>query len=199
MFNLDPTHDDPVLAIRDAHRGWPCSCRPFAFAEDGCMRPLGDVCVPPPVLRLRQPEAPQPHPGHARRGRPIRRRHCTPFVVLLQETNVHVFLLLNGGNVPSGLSLSVVCVGPRLGGNKLLEYELQVGGPGAGRTGSLALSASGPVACAVCTRIWRGTTQRRVPVGARHVLELLRRRLHQSVTVNARMLTIDRRNLMPSH
>ncbi|KAF8758202.1 hypothetical protein HU200_010566 [Digitaria exilis] len=83
-------------------------------------------------------------------------RHRTPFVVLLQETDVCVLLLLNGGNVSSGLSLSVVCVGPRLGGNKSLEYELQVGGPGAGRTGSLALSASGPVACAACTRIWAG-------------------------------------------
>ncbi|KAF8765539.1 hypothetical protein HU200_008450 [Digitaria exilis] len=124
MCNLDPTHDDPVLAIRDAHRGWPCSCRPFAFAEDGCMRPLGHSSATKRMCVCPLP-SPQPHPGHARRGRPIRRRHCTPFVVLLQETNVHVFLLLNGGNVPSGLSLSVVCVGPRLGGNKLLEYELQ--------------------------------------------------------------------------
>ncbi|CAL4977529.1 unnamed protein product [Urochloa decumbens] len=74
-------------------------------------------------------------------------RRSAPFRVLLHETDRRVFLLLNGGDVPSGRSLSVVCVGPRPGGNKSLEYELQVGG------GALALSASGPVPC---TRLWAG-------------------------------------------
>lgn len=36
----------------------------------------------------------------------------TPFRVLLHATDASVFLL-NGGDVPSGRSLSVVCVGPR--------------------------------------------------------------------------------------
>nr|CAB3476478.1 unnamed protein product [Digitaria exilis] len=83
-------------------------------------------------------------------------RRGAAFVVLLQETDARVFLLLNGGDVPSGRSLSVVCVGPRLAGNKSLEYELRVvvvGGGGAGMSGSLSLSASGPVAC---TRLWAG-------------------------------------------
>ncbi|RLN33646.1 hypothetical protein C2845_PM03G31030 [Panicum miliaceum] len=48
-------------------------------------------------------------------------RHGTPFRVLLHETDARVFLLLNGG-VSSGRSLSVVCVGPRPGGNRSLEY-----------------------------------------------------------------------------
>lgn len=80
-------------------------------------------------------------------------RRSTPFVVPLQETDARVFLLPNGGDVPSGRSLSVVCVGPRLGGNKSLEYELRVVGSGRGMTGALALSATGPVAC---TRMWAG-------------------------------------------
>ncbi|KAF8724584.1 hypothetical protein HU200_020849 [Digitaria exilis] len=79
-------------------------------------------------------------------------RRGTPLVVLLQETDARVFLLLNGGDVPSGRSLSVVCVGPRLGAGKSMEYELRVVG-GRGGTGALSLSASGPVAC---TRMWAG-------------------------------------------
>ncbi|CAO2193431.1 unnamed protein product [Urochloa humidicola] len=77
-------------------------------------------------------------------------RRSTPFRVLLHETDKRVFLLLNGGDVPSGRSLSVVCVGPRPGGNKSMEYELRVAG---GEHGGLALSASGPVPC---TRFWAG-------------------------------------------
>ena len=81
-------------------------------------------------------------------------RRGTPFRVLLHETDARVFLLLNGGGVPSGRSLSVVCVGPRPCGNKSLEYTLQVGGGGEpGALGALALSASGPVPC---TRRWAG-------------------------------------------
>jgi E3 ubiquitin-protein ligase SIAH1 len=80
-------------------------------------------------------------------------RRGTPFRVLLHETDGRVFLLLNGGGVPSGRSLSVVCVGPRPGGNRSLEYTLQVGGSGGGEPGALALSASGPVPC---TRLWAG-------------------------------------------
>nr|CAB3449762.1 unnamed protein product [Digitaria exilis] len=121
---------------------------PFAFAEHGCMRPLGHssatkrMCVCPlpccgyASLKLRDriqgthavaaPSGGGDHVVVSLVGSPeVMLRHRTPFVVLLQETDVCVLLLLNGGNVSSGLSLSVVCVGPRLGGNKSLEYELQ--------------------------------------------------------------------------
>jgi E3 ubiquitin-protein ligase SIAH1 len=47
-----------------------------------------------------------------------------------------VFLLVNGSDVPSERSLSVVCVDPRPNGNRSLEYKLHVRG-----AGSLALSA----------------------------------------------------------
>jgi E3 ubiquitin-protein ligase SIAH1 len=67
-------------------------------------------------------------------------RRSTPFpVLLMRATNAdaaRVFLLVNGSDVPSGRSLSVVCVDPRPNGNRSLEYELHVRG-----AGSLALSA----------------------------------------------------------
>ncbi|KAL6626634.1 hypothetical protein ACP70R_030360 [Stipagrostis hirtigluma subsp. patula] len=76
----------------------------------------------------------------------------TPFRVLVKHgIDVGVFLLLNGGDVPSGRSLSVVSVGSRPAGNAALEYKLEVsagGGPG-----GLSLSASGPVPF---TRRWAG-------------------------------------------
>jgi E3 ubiquitin-protein ligase SIAH1 len=79
-------------------------------------------------------------------------RRSTPFRVLLMRATdadaARVFLLVNGGDVPSGRSLSVVCIGPRPGENRSLEYRLHVRG-----AGSLALSASGPVPC---TRLWAG-------------------------------------------
>ncbi|XP_021311770.1 putative E3 ubiquitin-protein ligase SINA-like 6, partial [Sorghum bicolor] len=75
----------------------------------------------------------------------------TPFEVLLDPVDRCVFLLLNGGDVPSGRSLSVVCLGPRPMANQLLEYKLKVGG--AGEPGALSLSASGSVPC---MRRWAG-------------------------------------------
>jgi E3 ubiquitin-protein ligase SIAH1 len=75
----------------------------------------------------------------------------TPFEVLLDPVDRRVFLLLNGGDVRSGRSLSVACLGPRPPANQLLEYKLEVGGDG--EPGALSLSASGSVAC---MRSWAG-------------------------------------------
>ncbi|OQU86437.1 hypothetical protein SORBI_3003G091200 [Sorghum bicolor] len=74
-----------------------------------------------------------------------------PFKVLLDPVDRRVFLLLNGGDIRSGRSLSVVCLGPRPAANQLLEYKLKV--CGAGKPGSLSLSASGSVPC---MRSWAG-------------------------------------------
>ncbi|CAL4957865.1 unnamed protein product [Urochloa decumbens] len=109
-------------------------------------------------------------------------RRSTPFRVLLHETDRRVFLLLNGGDVPSGRSLSVVCVGPRPGGNKSLEYELQVGEHG----GALALSASGPVPC---TRLWAGHHPTEAFL---FVPDAYWSSGCVSVTVHVRKLTVDR-------
>ncbi|WVZ72045.1 hypothetical protein U9M48_020563 [Paspalum notatum var. saurae] len=81
---------------------------------------------------------------------PVTLRRSAPFRVLLHAVDTRVFLLLNGGDVPSGRSLSVVCLGRRPAGNRALQYRLEVG---AGEPGALSLSASGPVAC---TRRWAG-------------------------------------------
>ncbi|KAL6847809.1 hypothetical protein ACP4OV_021937 [Aristida adscensionis] len=67
----------------------------------------------------------------------------TPFRVLLHTIYKRAFLLLNGGDVPSGRSLSVVCVGPRPAADGALEYKMEVAG--GEPEGALSLSASGPV------------------------------------------------------
>ncbi|CAO2185433.1 unnamed protein product [Urochloa humidicola] len=72
------------------------------------------------------------------------------FRVLLHAPDSRVFLLLNGGGVPSGRSLSLLSLGPRPAGGGPLEYTIVVRGGGGG---ALSLSASGPVPCA---RRWAG-------------------------------------------
>uniref|UniRef100_A0A0D9Y2M3 E3 ubiquitin-protein ligase n=1 Tax=Oryza glumipatula TaxID=40148 RepID=A0A0D9Y2M3_9ORYZ len=62
-----------------------------------------------------------------------------PFHVLLREEDSRVFLLLNGGDVPKGRSLSVVCVAAA-GEAELYTMAVSGGAPGA-----LSLSASGSV------------------------------------------------------
>jgi E3 ubiquitin-protein ligase SIAH1 len=59
-------------------------------------------------------------------------RSRQPFLVLLDRVERRVFLLLNGGDVRSGRSLSVVCLGPRPAANKSLEFKLEVGVAGDG-------------------------------------------------------------------
>ncbi|XP_066310924.1 putative E3 ubiquitin-protein ligase SINA-like 6 [Miscanthus floridulus] len=78
-------------------------------------------------------------------------RRSMPFMVLLDRVERRVFLLLNGGDVRSGRSLSVVCLGPRPAANKSLELKLEVGV--AGEPGALSMSATGSVAC---MRSWAG-------------------------------------------
>jgi E3 ubiquitin-protein ligase SIAH1 len=75
-----------------------------------------------------------------------------PFKVLLDHLERRVFLLLHGGDVRWGRSLSVVCLGPRPAANKPLEYKLEVGGA-AGVPGALSLSATGSLPC---VRSWAG-------------------------------------------
>ncbi|CAD6341096.1 unnamed protein product [Miscanthus lutarioriparius] len=77
-------------------------------------------------------------------------RRSRPFMVLLDSVDRRVFMLLNGGDIRSGQSLSVVCLGQRPAADQLLEYKLEVGG--AGQLGVLSLSA-----CSVpCVRSWAG-------------------------------------------
>lgn len=82
-------------------------------------------------------------------------RRTTPFRVLLHARDSRVFLLLNGGGVPLGRSLSLVSIGPRPAAGRALEYTMVVhaGGGENGGGGALSLSASGPVPC---TRRWTG-------------------------------------------
>uniref|UniRef100_A0A0E0BWA8 Uncharacterized protein n=1 Tax=Oryza meridionalis TaxID=40149 RepID=A0A0E0BWA8_9ORYZ len=61
------------------------------------------------------------------------------FHVLLREEDSSVFLLLNGGDVPKGRSLSVVCVAAA-GEAELYTMAVSGGAPGA-----LSLSVSGSV------------------------------------------------------
>ncbi|TVU22157.1 hypothetical protein EJB05_31839 [Eragrostis curvula] len=73
------------------------------------------------------------------------------FRVLLHPPDSRVFLLLNSGEIQSGRSLSLLCVGPRPADDQALEYTMEVR---AGRKpGALSLSASGTV---TCTRRWQG-------------------------------------------
>ncbi|XP_066382660.1 uncharacterized protein [Miscanthus floridulus] len=75
------------------------------------------------------------------------------FRVLLHAPDARVFLLLNGGDVPSGRSLALLSVGPRPAADRALEYTMVVRAAGEPGPGALSLSASGPVPC---TRRWAG-------------------------------------------
>lgn len=77
------------------------------------------------------------------RGTTVTLQKSMLFRVLLHRGSGRVFLLLNGGDVLSGRSLSVVCIGPcPTAGNAELEYKLKVSGD---KPGTLSLSASGSV------------------------------------------------------
>ncbi|RCV24339.1 hypothetical protein SETIT_5G077000v2 [Setaria italica] len=65
-----------------------------------------------------------------------------PFCVLVQAGMGRVFLLLNGGGVLAGRSLSLVCLGPRPEGNVEINYKMEVRGSEPG-----ALSLAGTVPC----------------------------------------------------
>ncbi|CAL4977527.1 unnamed protein product [Urochloa decumbens] len=81
-------------------------------------------------------------------------RRSEAFRVLLHAQDSRVFLLLNGGGVPFGRSLSLLALGPRpaAAGGGTLEYTVVVRAADGGG-GALSLSASGPVPCA---RRWAG-------------------------------------------
>lgn len=81
------------------------------------------------------------------RGTAVTLHKATPFLVLVQPGRGRVFLLLNGGDVLAGRSLSLLCLGPRLEGNMELEYTLEVNA-GEEAAGALSLSAAGTVPCA---------------------------------------------------
>ncbi|XP_037462003.1 E3 ubiquitin-protein ligase SINA-like 5 [Triticum dicoccoides] len=49
-----------------------------------------------------------------------------PFRVLLHRDGASMFLLLNGGDVLAGRSLSLVCMGPRPTGNAEVKYKMEV-------------------------------------------------------------------------
>ncbi|KAM3207331.1 hypothetical protein ACQJBY_062508 [Aegilops geniculata] len=49
-----------------------------------------------------------------------------PFRVLLHSDGAGVFLLLNGGDVLCGRSLSLICMGPRPTGNADVKYKMDV-------------------------------------------------------------------------
>lgn len=79
------------------------------------------------------------------RGTTVTLNKSMPFRVLLHRGGGRVFLLLNGGDVLSGRSLSVVCIGPcPTAGNAELEYKLKVSSD---EPGALSLSASGSIPC----------------------------------------------------
>ncbi|TVU22138.1 hypothetical protein EJB05_31820, partial [Eragrostis curvula] len=75
----------------------------------------------------------------------------TPFHALLDKVDMRVYMLLNGGDVPGGRSLSVVCVGTSPAEDQALEYKVGVSAGGAAAV--LSLSASGPVPFIRC---WEG-------------------------------------------
>uniref|UniRef100_A0A0E0JDH4 E3 ubiquitin-protein ligase n=1 Tax=Oryza punctata TaxID=4537 RepID=A0A0E0JDH4_ORYPU len=82
------------------------------------------------------------------RGTTVTVHKGKPFHVLFHRGGTRVFLLLNGGDVLSGRSLSLVSVGhpPPANCELLYKIELAAAGPGPG-TGELSLSASGTVPC----------------------------------------------------
>uniref|UniRef100_A0A0E0FFK4 SIAH-type domain-containing protein n=1 Tax=Oryza nivara TaxID=4536 RepID=A0A0E0FFK4_ORYNI len=80
------------------------------------------------------------------RGITVTVHKSKPFHVVLHRGGTRVFLLLNGGDVLSGRSLSLVSVGPPPPGNCELRYKIELAAVGPGQ-GELALSASGTVPC----------------------------------------------------
>nr|CAB3472415.1 unnamed protein product [Digitaria exilis] len=81
-------------------------------------------------------------------GTTVALRKASPSLVLVQPGRRRVFVLLNGGDVLAGRSLSLVFLGPRPEEEVELEYTMEVTGGGGGGPGALALSASGTVPCA---------------------------------------------------
>ncbi|EEC69850.1 hypothetical protein OsI_00190 [Oryza sativa Indica Group] len=86
------------------------------------------------------------------RGTTVTVHKSKPFNVLLHRGGTRggnrVFLLLNGGDVLSGRSLSLVSVGPPPTANCELLYKIELAADGPGPcTGVLKLSASGTVPC----------------------------------------------------
>ena len=121
-------------------------------------------------------------------------RRSTPFMVLLDAVDRRVFLLLNGGDVRSGRSLSVVCLGPRPMADQLLEYKLEVGGGAGGQPGVLSLSA-----CSMpCMRSWAG--QQHTPDGFLFVPDAYWTSLHSVVVVNVHVQksTVNNADRSPS-
>uniref|UniRef100_A0A0E0BWB2 SIAH-type domain-containing protein n=1 Tax=Oryza meridionalis TaxID=40149 RepID=A0A0E0BWB2_9ORYZ len=80
------------------------------------------------------------------RGITVTVHKSKPFHVVLHRGGTRVFLLLNGGDVLSGRSLSLVSVGPPPPANCELRYKIELAAVGPGQ-GELALSASGTVPC----------------------------------------------------
>ncbi|TVT98632.1 hypothetical protein EJB05_56067 [Eragrostis curvula] len=70
----------------------------------------------------------------------VRKRE--PFRVLVQPGTSRVYLLLNGGDVLGGRSLSLVCLGPRPQGDGVeISYKMEVRG---GEPGALAVKGTAP-------------------------------------------------------
>ncbi|KAF0918382.1 hypothetical protein E2562_023543 [Oryza meyeriana var. granulata] len=80
------------------------------------------------------------------RGTTVTLHKSKPFHVLLHRSGTRVFLLLNGGDVLSGRSLSLVSVGPPSHANCELLYKIELAAVVPG-PGELALSASSTVPC----------------------------------------------------
>ncbi|TVT98631.1 hypothetical protein EJB05_56066, partial [Eragrostis curvula] len=72
---------------------------------------------------------------------------ATPFVVIVQPGLQFVYVLINGGDVLAGRSLSLLCLGSCLEEAAELEYKMEVVS-GGGEPGALSLSAAGAVPCA---------------------------------------------------
>ncbi|KAL6848266.1 hypothetical protein ACP4OV_022394 [Aristida adscensionis] len=75
-------------------------------------------------------------------GMTVKLRKSEPFIVLVQHRWERVFVLLNGGDVLGGRSLSLLSLGPEDMG---LKYRMEVSG---GEPGAPTLSAAGVVPCA---------------------------------------------------
>ncbi|KAJ1282832.1 hypothetical protein BS78_03G082000 [Paspalum vaginatum] len=149
-------------AEKRAHEALLCQHAPCACPLPGCAYS---------GLRL-QPSTTTSGTRTPRRAAPVTLRRSSPFRVLLHAVDTRVFLLLNGGDVPSGRSLSVVCLGLRPAGNRALQDKLEVGSRCRRRA-----------PCRARARRWAGhhpTEYRGLPVRAGRVLDLLRQRLRHS-------------------
>lgn len=71
----------------------------------------------------------------------LRLQKSAPFLVFVQVGIKSVVFLLNGGGVPTGRSLSLVCLGPRAEGNVQISYEMEVRGA---EPGTLSLLGTAP-------------------------------------------------------